>query len=465
VTVAEAPAGRQIRSSPALFAHFILGVTPHQTQAQFLECRAPVKVAACGRRWGKSTAAALDVLHLAVVGDAEGRPTTQMLTAPTADQTTVIGDEVERLLRRGPLSDLVADVVHAPFFEVRLNNGSVILARSAANDGKYLRGRSAHRVVVDEAAFVSQRTIQESILPMLADTAGQLVLISTPFGRNTFWEFFVRGQSGDSACRSFQFPSRLNPHVSQAYIEAQRLTMTQVQYDTEWLAEFVDDAGAVFAWPLIERAIAGELSAPVPVHRYSLGWDPAKWRDRSALIVLDIGEVPGHVVACETLEGRDYSRQLARVVELSRAYNGAYVAMDSTGNEALLEQLVAADVPCEGVVFTSAAKQALIDGLVLALEQGSVTFPHVPALIQELRYYSYSLTAAGNVKLGAPDRAGYFDDLTTALALATKVMMAPPRRVEAGVLFARRNPAPPTPTQRRARQGERDPLDILRTLR
>jgi hypothetical protein len=30
------------------------------------------------------------------------------------------------------------------------------------------------------------------------------------------------------------------------------------------------------------------------------------------------------------------------------------------------------------------------------------------------------------VKLGAPERAGAFDDLTTALALAVKVMMAPP---------------------------------------
>ena len=85
----ETVAGLQVRSSPALFAHFVLGVTPHTTQAAFLECRAPVKVAACGRRWGKSTAAALDALHLAVVGDGEGRPTTQMVVAPTADQIIV----------------------------------------------------------------------------------------------------------------------------------------------------------------------------------------------------------------------------------------------------------------------------------------------------------------------------------------------------------------------------------------
>jgi hypothetical protein len=240
-TVAPGPSGLQVRASPTLFSHFVLGVTPHTTQAAFLECRAPVKVAACGRRWGKSTAAALDVLHLAVVGDAEGRPTTQMVVAPTADQTTIIADHVERLLTGGPLSGLVANITHAPFSEITLASGSVILARSAGYDGKYLRGRAAHRVVVDEAAFVPERTVQEAILPMLADSGGQLVLISTPFGRNAFWEAFVRGQGGDPSCRSFQFPSQQNPHISAAYIAAQRDTMTELQWRAEWLAEFLDD--------------------------------------------------------------------------------------------------------------------------------------------------------------------------------------------------------------------------------
>jgi hypothetical protein len=39
-------------------------------------------------------------------------------------------------------------------------------------------------------------------------------------------------------------------------------------------------------------------------------------------------------------------------------------------------------------------------------------------LIRELLYYSYAKTPAGNVRLGAPDGPGHFDDLVTALALA-----------------------------------------------
>jgi phage FluMu gp28-like protein len=226
----------------------------------------------------------------------------------------------------------VASITHAPFSEITLVNGSTILARSGAYEGKYLRGRAAHRVVVDEAAFVPERTVQEAILPMLADSGGQLVLISTPFGRNAFWEAFVRGQGGDPSCRSFQFPSQQNPHISAAYIAAQRETMTDLQWRAEWLAEFLDDQSTVFKWALIERAICGELSGPVPGHRYSVGWDPAKYRDRSALIVLDVtDERPQHVVYCETLEGRDYGLQINRVAQVAATYNRADVLMDCTG--------------------------------------------------------------------------------------------------------------------------------------
>jgi hypothetical protein len=121
---------------------------------------------------------------------------------------------------------------------------------------------------------------------------------------------------------------------------------------------------------------------------------------------------------------------LARVLHLTRDYNNAFCVLDATGNEALLEQLVACDVACEGVRFTNVTKQSLIDGLVLALEQDNLTFPLLPALVQEMRYYSYALTPAGNVKLGAPDRAGAFDDLVTALALAVKSVMDIPEQRE-----------------------------------
>src|SRR5579885_83577 len=350
--------------SPSLFAAHLLGIVPHETQSAFLECGAQTKVAACGRRWGKSTAAAIDLIHLAVVG-IDGQPTKQMVVAPTGDQYTIICDEVESLLLNSPLASQVERIVHSPFFEVRLTWGSRILGRSAGETGRNLRGRGVHRVVIDEAAFIPEEVIQTAIIPMLADYNGQLILISSPFGRNVFWEYFVRGDGGgDPHSQSFHFPSHLNPHISRAYIEAQRETMTDLQFRAEWLAEFLDDQSTVFKWALIERAQRGELEPPREGHRYAVGWDPAKYHDRSAVVVIDTTEPEWRVTAVDAIEGRDYTLQVQRVCDLASAYNAAPLRMDCTGNAALLEQVRQRHRKSDGLTFTNAAKQEIIDGVV-----------------------------------------------------------------------------------------------------
>ena len=53
--------------------------------------------------------------------------------------------------------------------------GSVIMARTADEDGRNLRGHSADRVIVDEAAYVKDSVILEVISPMLADRDGEPV--------------------------------------------------------------------------------------------------------------------------------------------------------------------------------------------------------------------------------------------------------------------------------------------------
>ena len=65
---------------------------------------------------------------------------------------------------------------------------------------------------MDEAAYVRDSVIQEVISPMLADRNGQLVMISTPFGKNHFYRAFLRGaesreQRAEGRCASFSFPS------------------------------------------------------------------------------------------------------------------------------------------------------------------------------------------------------------------------------------------------------------------
>ena len=157
------------------------------------------------------------------------------------------------------------------------------MARTADEDGRNLRGHSADRVIVDEAAFVRDQVIEEVIGPMLADRNGELVMISTPFGKNHFYRAFVRGQGNGVMeyrsngvmenpvlqhsstpplrFRSFRFPSWANPHISREYIEAQREVVTERQFKVEYEAEFMDDQSAVFAWEDIQQAVSHQQSA------------------------------------------------------------------------------------------------------------------------------------------------------------------------------------------------------------
>jgi Terminase large subunit, T4likevirus-type, N-terminal/Terminase RNaseH-like domain len=411
-------------SSPTVFARRVLGIEPHPAQRELLECRARHRVACCGRRWGKSTAAAIDVLHFAMT-----RPgTTQMVVAPTADQAAIIFDMAHRLAQESPLRPLLERVVQSPFPELVLLSApgtrSTVMVRPSGHAGDYLRGHGADRVVVDEAAFVPELVLQQVVPPMLAASRyGQQLWISTPFGHNTFWQAFVRGQENDPHIRSFQYPSCSNPTLSRAYLEQQRQQMSELAYATEILAQFRDDQASVFSWALIERAVDDSLHVGMPPElgkRYAIGFDPAKLNDRSGVVVVELPEAPAEVlrvVGVRDIGRRDYTLQATEVGRLSQRYNRARVLMDSTKHDQLLDFMRSQNVPADGYHFTSQSKGELIDGLVMKLEQDRLSLPNYAPLIEELKYYRYELTTAGNVRLGGGDRS--HDDLVTALALAT----------------------------------------------
>lgn len=409
-------------ASPTVFAERLLGVQPHPLQVVWLECRAQTKVAAIGRRWGKTFAEAIDLLWFATVHPG----TTQFIIAPTADQTTTIFRYAVQMLSQSAIRDTVRKIVQSPFPRIELANGSVINARSAGREGQNVRSHGADRLIVDEAAFVPVPAI-EALRPLLANSAyAETVYISSPWGKNHFYDTYMLGDLNTPGYASFRFPSSSSPYVSRAFLESERLSMSGLAFRTEYLAEFADDQNAVFPTDLIARCLADADSsdtAPLPGHRYTVGWDPAKWRDRSGVVVIDVTTLPWRVVLCRDINGQDYLEQWPIVRGIADTYNRAAVLIDSTHNDPLLE-LAQRDVGgrAEGFSFSNPSKQELISGLVLQMEQDGLRFPHLPLLIEELTYYRYELTASGATKLGADPK--HHDDLVTALALAVRMATA-----------------------------------------
>ena len=401
-------------------ARALWGWVPHETQRRWLACRAKTKVAACGRRWGKTEAAAIDASTTALV-----RPgSVQIIVSPTYDQSRLIFDTVERLILGSSVTRSMAKVVRTPYPRLTIGK-SLIMARTADEDGRNLRGHCADRVIVDEAAYVRDSVIQEVISPMLADRDGELVMISTPFGKNHFYRTYLRGQGkGADRCVSFTFPSWANPHVSREYIEAQRQELSARQFSVEYEAHFLDDQSCVFPWEDIQAAVErGEQSASGGFGSVAVGIDWARYSDYTAVIALGVNEDGCAVTAIDRFNGLRWDQQIGRVTEFLRARRATAALTDQTSiGDPLLEQLCAKaceeglETSIEGYNFTNASKRELVDHLALQLSHGRLAIPRDEHLIGELQYFEYELTQSGNVRMNA--RSGHHDDLVMALALA-----------------------------------------------
>lgn len=414
----------------AVFSSTVLGIEPHPAQVRYLLDQHQTKVLVGGRRSGKTTALAAEVVFHSAKALRDRKPFRQLLIAPAVDQARLLFTAVSQMLAASPLGGVVESEIQSPFSELRLPWGGLIFVRAAHENGKLLRGHSADRVVVDEAAYLLDSVIEESIGPLLADSGGQLVLASTPAAKGAlFHRYFEQGQDGrDPRVRSFTMKSTDNPHVDRSYIEAQRNQISERQWIVEYLGEFSDQTDCVFRWEHLAACATGEEQSAISGHRYVVGWDPALKHDKSGLAILDSSERPWRVVRVLDLKGSDYIEQVRQVAELAKMYNGAKVIVDETAHgQVLVELLRRTGVWVEGLTFTNTSKAELVTRLAVMIERHELIFPANKCLVRELRYYEARTSSTGRVRYGAPEGGKTSDDLVTAIALAVRGAGGGPR--------------------------------------
>lgn len=379
--------------------------TPHAGQMRLHESTARFRVMACGRRFGKTLAATNELAKNAI----ECPNTLNWWVAPTYRQTEIafelLADALKPILARQPnKSKMRLDLI----------NGSVLECRSAERY-ENMRGDGPSFVVFDEASKCPKAAWTEVVRPALADKQGRAIFISTPWGRDWFWELFQRGQNPDfPQWWSASFPTTANPFIPLEEIEEARLTLSYPVFAQEFLAEFLDDAATVFR--NVDGCAIAELKEPEYGHSYVIGWDVAKYQDYSVFAVVDCNTQK--VVAFERFNGVEYKAQITQhLVPLVRKYNNAHVIMDITGvGDPLLEEVRNLDIGAEGYYFTNTSKKELVDRAVITIEQSRIAYPPIPVLLHELKAFSYEYTKAKNIIYNAPE--GEHDDCVIALCLA-----------------------------------------------
>ena len=391
----------------------IAGWRPHPGQQAFLSSRAPVRVLACGRRWGKTEVIAAEIARM-LLGDA---PRQVLLVAPSQEQAMLGFERTLEFLHRAGARPTVR---RTPAPTLVIGN-SRLWARSAARGGMFLRGRKAHLIIVDEAAYVPEAVVAEALIPMLADTGGRLALISTPRGKNYFYRYYLQGQEDGIRVWSLRSPSWHNPLLSPTVLQMQASMMTSRQFQIEYGAAFLDAEGQVFRTEWVDRALLLRLPNEGLV---VAGVDWARYRDYTALAVLQGAHDGAKLLAVHRWQGLSWAEQVGAVAAQLRQHAPVRILCDRTGvGDPLLETLQHEFPHAEGVAFTQALKQSLIENLALMLEQGRLQLLPHPDLLRELYHFEATPTPSGVRLAGA---SGVHDDLVIALALAAWALPTAP---------------------------------------
>lgn len=284
------------------------------------------------------------------------------------------------------------------------------------------RSRKYKRAIIDEAAMAQNLTVawEQSIRPTLTDLIGDAWFLSTPQGLNYFHDLFKRGQdsahSGDWI--SWQMPSTVNPFLPPAEIEAARKELPTMVFSQEYLAEFIQNEGAVFR--NIDNCTKAPLTAAAQHHGHNVvaGIDWGRTHDFTALSVVCVD--CEHEVYLDRFNQVGWDFQRERLLRSLIEWNVTDCIVESNAiggpNLEAMWDIAPKNIRLIKFETTAKSKPKLIQSLALALEKQTVQWLPDSAARHELLAYQATVTETGYTRYGAPE--GGWDDTVISRALA-----------------------------------------------
>lgn len=270
--------------------------------------------------------------------------------------------------------------------------------------------------IIDEASRVSRKSWEQGIRPALADKRGRGLFISTPKGKNWFYDYYRLGQSDNKEIKSWMYPTFTNPYFPKEEWDNLLKTTPQLILKQEFLADFLDDEASVFK--NLNKCMRGSLEEGNDKEHYTIGLDLGRTEDFTVAIVLRNSDC--QLVEIYKQNQVDWSLQKQQVKALCKRYKNHLVYVDSTGlGDPIEEDLRKSGIKTRAYQFTNQSKHELVEQLMVGIEQGLIGIPdclQTQFLIEELKSFSYEILPSGRIKYSAPE--GLHDDGVMALGLA-----------------------------------------------
>lgn len=215
----------------------------HPKQKEIAASNARFKVIRAGRRSGKSSVEIEVMLFKAV----NGRNRNVFYIAPTQKQARSIIWEALKA-RIGKIGD-----ANESRLEMKIpttDGGFSTIFVAGWENRENFRGMKAHHITFDELDTMKDFFIgwQEIFRPALIDTAGSADFIGTPKKENPNLRRLEKESEDDPSWECFQFGTADNPHIPPDEIAKAKEEMDPTTYRQEILAEYVENAGALFRY-------------------------------------------------------------------------------------------------------------------------------------------------------------------------------------------------------------------------
>lgn len=376
--------------------------TPYPLQFEIINHPAKRKVVCAGRRVGKTIMAA----YMAVQGLLDGKRV--LLSSTSQDQADVfweyIADWLAPLRESGLYKNEVKRVIKYGAGQIRVKTG---------RHPDALRGGKADLLVLDECAYLDAEAWGKVGAPMLADTEGTAVFISTPNRRNWFFQLYQYAiDHKDEGWEAWNFSTLANIHLPPKALERLISDMTEEDYEQEIKAIFLEGEGAVFRH--VDERCIGTRQEPYKGN-FEFGIDFAMVKDFTVIVVIDADT--GAVVDMERFNQMDWSLQRAKIYSLYDKWKpGHIIAENNNAGSPNIEALIQENLPMIAFDTTPSSKPALIESLVLAFDRAEITHLNEDKVKGEFMAYEREVSPTGRSKYSAPE--GLHDDIVMATALA-----------------------------------------------
>ena len=390
--------------------------TPYPKQKEFLdgflESDKMFGVVVSPRGAGKS----LMAMNLALYWVLDNKNSKVAWIAPVYNQNRNIFDQIVAAAKDVITSSNRMEMI------INFINGSSIKLLSADSPDS-IRGFRFNYVIIDEAAFVKQLTIDQAILPTLNPNGKKCLLISTPKSKNHFYSWFMKPEVYSS-----RFKLEDCPYINQEVIDTAKKSLPRDIFAQEYEAQFVDASNDVFQ-NINKVAFVGEYKRGGDVY---VGIDTGLSEDASVLTCIS---PIGRVMSIVSISKTDLNTAAQSFLRELQHYNvvGGYIETNGIGR-GMFDLISPHHRRIKSFNTNQNNKTELVRKLISDIETMAIELPSeelCPELHTEFSTYTYKMSSTGKLSFGHINGAhdDYIDSLMLANYSRVKFMERRPIRV------------------------------------